>query len=149
MSYYKIISNNTVIDANDRYLRWQKRHGILIICEPHEAEFISPRDESAVWHPDWLNTPPEEAVYDGDIEAVEISKDEYAALIEQLDAGKTIENQDTEDGAGEDAVGEPTASEPALSIAETSSILKRINVLEANNQMLTECILEMSELLYV
>lgn len=91
MAFYKILADGKVLDVNDIFLRWQPSHGVMLLCEPHKGEFVCPRDHSAYYHPAWLNTPPPGAVYDGDIDCTEIGEAEYRALLEQLDAGKVVE----------------------------------------------------------
>ena len=92
MPFYKILSDGKVLDVNNVFLRWQPRHGVMMLCEPHKGEFICPRDNSAYYHPAWLNTPPPGAAYNGDIDCAEIDETEYKELLALLDAGKAVEN---------------------------------------------------------
>lgn len=92
MPFYKILTDGKVLDVNSVFLRWQPRHGVMMLCEPHKGEFVCPRDCSAYYHPAWLNAPPPGAVYDEDIDCAEIDEAEYKELMKLLDAGKTVEN---------------------------------------------------------
>lgn len=155
MSYYKIIAGGKVLDVNDVYLRWQASHGVMLACDAADAQFICPRDGSAVWHPAWLNPVPAGAVYDGDIEAAEVDADEYASLLAQLDAGSVVENpgENVEDTAGDtagDAAEDSGGSSPAApSAVDIKALLEEQKALREQVQLLTECLLEMSEEVYV
>lgn len=108
MNYYKILIGDQIIDVNCVFLRWQARHGVMLICDAEDAQFITPRDGSAVWHPAWLHPVPEGAVYDGDIEAVEIGAEEYAELLARLETeGIVVLPEDPTDGGTEDIPQDP------------------------------------------
>lgn len=150
MSYYKIVVDNNVVDANCIFYRWQSRHRLMISCSPSQAQFISPRDCSAFWHPNWLNAVPEDSLYDGDIEAVEIEEEEYNALIAELDAGKTptiADDPETENDASDDSETNDSSA-PAIPVAGVKELLERIASLEESNRILTDCILEISSEVY-
>lgn len=155
MSYYKILAGGKVLDVNSVFLRWQARHGVMLACDAADAQFICPRDGSAVWHPAWLNPAPAGAAYDGDVEAVEIDAEEYAALLAQLDTGSVVENpgENVEDAAGDaagDAVEDSGGSSPAApSAVDIKALLEEQKALKEQVRMLTECVLEMSEEVYV
>lgn len=74
MIFYAIFADGKVIDVNTVFLRWLASRGVMMISTPEQAEFICPRDGSAIYHPSWLNEPPEGAVYDGDVDAEEITE---------------------------------------------------------------------------
>ena len=57
MIFYKILADGKVLDVNDVFLRWQPKHGVMLVCDPAKAEFICPRDCSGYYHPSWLNKP--------------------------------------------------------------------------------------------
>lgn len=152
MIFYKILADGKVLDVNDVFLRWQPRHGIMIVCDPAKAEFICPRDCSGYYHPTWLNTPPEGAVYDGEIEAEEITEAQYRELLEALDGGWEVDNpepdpggevQNPEDNNTSDN-GWPT--KPA--VADIKQLVDTCADLKTQVQMLTDCLLEMSEEVY-
>lgn len=134
MPFYKILSDGKVLDVNDAFLRWQPRHGMMMLCEPHKGEFVCPRDNSAYYHPAWLNTPPPGAVYDGDIDCTEIDEAEYKELLELLDAGKTVENISPEPEPEQPTIPEesattstqPTVADMAQLMAEVASLREEI-----------------------
>ena len=64
----------------------------------------------------------------------EITKEQYDELRAELIDGGTIED-DTDDGRGQEPV-------------KRAEWLERLETLENMNAMLTECILEMSEIIY-
>lgn len=146
MSYYKIMGDGKVLDVNDVFLRWQKRHGIAVICEPNRGEFICPRDGSAIYHPSWLHDPPEGAVYDGEVDALEISEYEYRQLLEQLNSGDSP--VETPDPGGDDEEAGDGEETPKPTVADLKELTETCADLKAQVRMLTECVLEMSEEVY-
>lgn len=149
MTYYKIIKDGIVIDANYVFLRWQEKHKTMLACEPEHGQFIQSTDQQEIWTVDWLNPVPAElaGAYDV-IEAVEITADEYAALRKQLDNGLTVElpedpaeQQDTQ--TAEDAGNDHT--DPVM----TPEQMRRTMIeLQQQNEMLLGCVLELSEIVY-
>lgn len=155
MIFYKILADGKVLDVNDVFLRWQSKHGVMLVCDPAKAEFICPRDCSGYYHPSWLNKPPEGAVYDGDISAEEITETEYKALLEQLEAGGTVDNQEPDPGGtgGEDTgTGDNETSDSGgqqkPAVADIKQLVDTCVGLQKQVQMLTDCLLEMSEEVY-
>lgn len=49
--YYKVIRNDRVIDALDRliYVRYDKRHDAIYLCEPKNADGFLSSDRSTCW----------------------------------------------------------------------------------------------------
>lgn len=84
--YYKIVKDGRVLDVLDRivYVKYQKKHDILLLCDVKDAEAVLSSDGTCGWHIEGLYnfSPSPETV-----EIVEISKNEYAAR-KQL-AGRT------------------------------------------------------------
>ena len=155
MIFYKILADGKVLDVNDVFLRWQPKHGVMLVCDPAKAEFICPRDCSGYYHPSWLNTPPEAAVYDGEVDAEEITEAEYRALLEQLEAGGTVDNPDPdtgEDGSGDTGPGEDNTGDSGgqqkPAVVDMKQLVETCAGLQKQVQMLTDCVLEMSEEVY-
>lgn len=50
--YYKVMKNNKVIDVLDRlrYLKYQTKHGIMLVCDESEAQAILSSDGNYEWH---------------------------------------------------------------------------------------------------
>ena len=89
MSYYKILTNGVVTDANDVFLRWQAKHKMMIVCPPEQGQFIQSSDQESIYRVPWLLPAPEDvAAQYMTADAVEITEDEYKALRAVLDAGE-------------------------------------------------------------
>lgn len=58
--YYKVIKNNKVIDVLERliFLKYQKKHDIMLYCNGDEAQAILSSDGSTIWHEETLNKIP-------------------------------------------------------------------------------------------
>lgn len=78
--YYKVIKNNRVIDVLDHlvFVKYQKKHGIMLLCDKSEAQAIVSSDSSHFWHVNWLYKVPVDG-YDT-VELVEIDEHEYRQL---------------------------------------------------------------------
>lgn len=155
MIFYKILADGKVLDVNDVFLRWQPKHGVMLVCDPAKAEFICPRDCSGYYHPSWLNKPLEAAVYDGEIDAEEITEAEYRALLKQLEAGETVNNPEPDPGGtggedtgtGGDNTGD-SGGQQKPTVADMKQLVDTCAGLQKQVQMLTDCVLEMSEEVY-
>lgn len=78
--YYKVLKNQRVIDVLDKlmFVKYQKKHGIMLLCEQSEAQAIVSSDGSHSWHVDWLYEIPVDG-YDT-VELVEVDEYEYNQL---------------------------------------------------------------------
>lgn len=79
--YYKVIKNDEIVDALDNilYIKYQEKHGLLLLCDITEAQAILSSDGKYGWHIEGLyNFPPDpdNTVY----EIIEITKYEYDKL---------------------------------------------------------------------
>lgn len=77
--YYKVIKNNKVVDIlkDILYVKYQKKHDILLLCDIQEAQAILSSDGMRGWHIEGLyNLPFNSDVY----EIKEISETEYKKL---------------------------------------------------------------------
>lgn len=78
--YYKVIKNNRIIDVLSHliYLKYQPKHGIMILCPEDDAQAILSSDGNSIWHiPELYNIPIKG--YDT-VELVEIDLYEYEEL---------------------------------------------------------------------
>lgn len=92
MIYYKILKDGVVVDVNNVFLCWQKKHQIMIVCEPEKAQFIQKSDQSEIYRVDWLNpVPPELEPKYQLVEAEPIPELEYLLLRDLLDNDKQID----------------------------------------------------------
>lgn len=80
MSYYKVIKNNKVIDVLDRlvYLKYQKKHNRMVLCNESEAQAFFSSDRKNIWHAETLYNLPVDG-YD-EVNLVEIDEYEYKQL---------------------------------------------------------------------
>jgi hypothetical protein len=85
--YYKVIKNNKVIDVLDKlvYLKYQKRHNRMILCNESEAQAFFSSDREKIWHTETLYDLPVEG-YD-EVDLIEIDEYEYKQL--KMINGKT------------------------------------------------------------
>ena len=75
--YYKVIRNDRVIDALDRltYVRYDKRHDAIYLCEPTNADGFLSSDRSTCWAVRQMLPSKFDLV-----DLVQIDKDEYLQL---------------------------------------------------------------------
>lgn len=54
--FYKVVKDGKIIDVLDRliYLKYQKKHDRMILCQEDEAQAIISSDEKYIWHVDGL-----------------------------------------------------------------------------------------------
>lgn len=78
--YYKVLKDGQAIDVLDHlvFVKYQKKHNIMLLCEESEAQAIVSSDGSYVWHLDWLLNIPVDG-YDT-VDLKEIDKYEYEQL---------------------------------------------------------------------
>ena len=132
--YYKIISEGLIVDACDElnYVRWQERNRLFLSCEQAGADGFISSDGSQIYL----------LAGAGDIEDLphatftEITLEEYKEIRKELIDGGAI------DADGSDP------EEQAREEFNRAELLKRLDEVEAQNMMLIECIMEMSEVVY-
>lgn len=78
--YYKVLKNNRVIDVLDHlvFVKYQKKHGVMVVCEKNEAQAIISSDGERMWHIAGLYNMPIDG-YDT-VTLVEIDRYEYHQL---------------------------------------------------------------------
>lgn len=78
--YYKVLKNGRVIDILDHlvFVKYQKKHNIMVVCEESEAQAIVSSDGQYIWHVDWLLKVPVDG-YET-VELVKIDEYEYKQL---------------------------------------------------------------------
>ena len=50
--FYKVMKDNRVIDVLDKlvFLKYQEKHGIMVLCDEDEAQAILSSDKNTIWH---------------------------------------------------------------------------------------------------
>ena len=130
--FYKIVSNWKIVDActEIHYVRWQAAHQIFLSCDATWADGILTSDGAYVYLIEGADT-----IQDLPYATFsEITEEQYNEIMEELDRGDPIDD-DTEP-SGE--------SEPVVK----HELVERLESLEQQNEMLLECLLEMSEIVY-
>ena len=148
--YFKIIKNNTIIDVGDTFLFWLKKVNGLLVCQSNQAFYLSTA-RGEIYETAWLRTPPMGAPRFTSIEAVIIEKEEYEELKEKLLSTESIPVPNIQEIIVE--VAPEIKVEPQLLDSSTATqllqeLVKQYAELKKQNQLLEECVLEMSQELY-
>ena len=149
--FYKVILNGMVVDIQTelRYVCWQEANKLMIMCSEEMANGILSSDSSVIWHVEGF---PE--FTDGLCQTViveEIEEDEYLRWKERLETATTETEEATEESPAENATAEESASKAYLSIQDMLTIqelMDKVEKVEKENELLSECLLEMSEKVY-
>lgn len=136
MTYFKAVSGGLIVDAYTEnemvFVRWQERNRRWLRCEENTADGLVASDGSAVY---LLR---EMTGMDGfrQVAYEEIDQATFEELREEIDAGRTVPDQDPEP--------EPdTPGKTRLAVLE-----EQVAALLEANEMLIGCVLEMSEIIY-
>lgn len=80
--FYKVIKNNRVIDVLDQliYMKYQPKHGVMVLCNESEAQAILSSDKQSIWHEVTLYRIPVEAGYYDSVKLEPIDQFEYKKL---------------------------------------------------------------------
>lgn len=149
MAYFKIIQNDNVIDVGYVFLKWNKKYSQPYACDVQDAELVMSEVHYKVYHPEWLKKPPEEATgYEEAIVTV-INETEYRDLLDQLFTSEEPvpipKPEDVTPEEEEDYDRDKPEEERPVSVPEMRRIIADQ---QAQIEMLTDCILEMSEVIY-
>ena len=147
--YYKILLDGQIVDAAEElsYVGWQEKNGILLSCDAEKASGILSSDCSVIWH---LASLPEFPVGEYDtVTAAEIGEDEYLRLKAQL-GGEEPDEEPEENGEEheDETVEEETEEEEVLSGMTSTQLLIEIGRMKREIELLEECLLEVSQILY-
>lgn len=139
MNYYKVIKDGEVIDVNHVFLKWQRKHNILLSCEAVEGQFIQSSDGNNIWRVDWLNRLPADfpGSYES-IEAVEITAEEYEELKEKLELGETVEDNTGSEDQPDTGETETPNETPTEEVMSATAMRLRIKELEGTVATLVE-----------
>lgn len=151
MTFYKIIRDGEVVDAAFTFLQWNERHSCMMACEPRDAQFVQSYDGESIYRVAWLNPVSGELAerYET-VETAMIDRQEYEDLRAVLDDGETVplppETEEPPDKPPEEPPEEP--EEPGERPMTVQEMRDKIREQEEMLQILTECVLEMSEVIY-
>ena len=132
--YYKIISGGQIVDACEglRYVHWQEKNRLFLTCGEQDADGIVSTDGENVYLLEGSQQIGDYAY----ASVTEIMKEEYDELRDELDSGAEIP-----DDSGNDQPDSPAKTRLQL-------LEEQVAALEETNYLLTECLLEMSEIVY-
>lgn len=141
--YYKIVSGGEIVDVCDSltFVRWQSKNGMFLNCKSASAAAgIVSSDGSTIYLLDGAEQVSglEYAAYS------EISAEEYESLREQLIENGVLSDQET--GAAEESSADDTTG--TTETVKKSTLLVQVEALQAQVELLTECLLEISGLIY-
>ena len=146
MRYFKIIQDGNIIGCGANFIRWFPRTRRFAICDMEQAQGVMDSLTEQLFHTNWLYEIPAEAgITFPEAEVVLIDADEYNDIYEYLSDGEPIPIPEPEP--------EPTPPEPEPEPEEQPRMTvqeMREKIAEQEDQiaMLTECLLEMSEIVY-
>ena len=147
MDYYKVIIDGNVIDVGTVFLKWNNAKHHMYMCSLNEAQFVQGRDGNTAYRDEWLKS------YEGipspfvPAKVVIIGAREFDELRALLEDGEDIPEKPIPVPEPEPEPDEEPAPEPEtpMTIAEMRQYIA--DMIEQVD-MLTECILEMSEVVY-
>lgn len=144
MMYFKVIQNGTITNVGYVFLHWNEEHQHMFVCGPQEAQFLQSFDESRIYTAEWLTpAPPSCTAEYENATIISIPMDEYLGLRETLTAGLTpVEPEPA-------PVPHPEIPEPSPDMPMSVQEMRQ-TIMDQREQieMLTNCILEMSEIIY-
>ncbi len=146
MRYFKIIQDGAIIGCGTNFIAWLPRTRRFAICDMDLAQAVIDVISEQRFHAEWLAAvPAESGVVFPTAEVVLIDADEYNDIYEELSDGEPIPIPEPEP--------EPTPPEPEPEPEEqprmtVQEMREKITEQEDQIAMLTECLLEMSEIIY-
>lgn len=142
MNYFKVVEDGKVIDVGFTFLKWNEKRNRFFLCSIEEAQFAQGLHDD-VYHAYWFRKAPAAAGTYPEHDIVMINDVEFDELKALLDDGEVIEEPD---------IPAPVQPEPVIPSDEKPMTVAemRQTILAQQEQIdiLTECILEMSELVY-
>lgn len=148
LRYYKIIKNGHVVDVGSSFLKWNERWGQPYYCGVDDAQFVQGLDGNTLYRASWMREPPTEAAVnyiEADIEFTDPAEYEYT--LELLNEGEEVVVPEPEPEPEPKPELEPEPEEPEA-LMTISQMRQTIENMTATVDMLTDCILEISEILY-
>ena len=146
MVFYKIIRDESVIDAGFVFLKWNEKRHRMYICDVDEGQFVQSFKGDTIYTAEWLKPAPAEAGTYETVQVVVIDAAEYDELKAYLEDGEDVPVIPVPPEPEPEPEPEPDDEpEHQMTVAEM-----RQHIVEQDEQiaLLTECILEMSEVIY-
>lgn len=108
MAYYKVVIDNTIVDAGCSFLKWVERNCFFMACEVDEAQFVQSSSGTIIWRDSWMNRIPDGVPEYEIASIVIIDEKEYLGIKEDLDKGLNLEIE----------INEPQTVEPEMDSEE-------------------------------
>ena len=140
MKYYKVKQGNTIIDAlaDPKYIVYQQGNDLCVIGKQSEAFGVLSSDASTIYAVEGMRVAPNKGY--SVVRLEQIDQTEYDELVEQLAGGGDVPEPEPE---------QPDQEE-VMSLAEMRQNILALKAqneeLSAQNELLTGCVLELSEL---
>lgn len=135
MFYYKIIKDGIVIDVNNAFFRYQKKHRNIVECGSKNAQLIQSSDGKNFYTAEWLMPLPEGVEHEV-VEVVTIDQQEFAALKDSLALKETIRVPEASVAAEPELMVAP--EEKTETVMSATEMRKRILELETLVQKLLD-----------
>lgn len=90
MIFYKVIQNETVVDAGSNFLKWNNKYHQLFSCDVNQAQFAQSYNEKKIYYDDWLIPTPNGLVQYERATITVIDQAEYDEIVALLDDGEQI-----------------------------------------------------------
>lgn len=146
MNYFKIISNNEVIGVGHAFLKWNTKRRAYYYCDMAEGQIAQNDLNETYYHDGWLKAIPDGAVSVNSAEIVLIGATEYDELYELLSDGEEVPVPDEPEPPTHEPEPDPDVEpERPMTVQE---MREKIAEQESQIEMLTDCLLEMSEIVY-
>ena len=148
MTYFKITKNDTVVEANVVFLKWNNKYRCMFACDVSDAEFAQSYDQSRIYHDNWLKPVPSAEIQYEVATITMIDAIEFDEIRAMLDDGETVHAVPDEplielnESRQNDNIVE---DDHVMTIAEMRQIISEH---QEQITMLTNCLLEMSEVVY-
>lgn len=142
MAYFKVVQDNQITDAGSVFLRWSTKWQQLFACDVEDAQFVQSNKE-ILYRDEWMRPCSEGVDEIIDARVVAIEADEYDEIRALLDDDQIIEIPVEEYPV--EVEPEPIEPEKQKTITEMRELIK---TQQEQIEMLTGCILEISEMVY-
>lgn len=146
MTYYKIISQNQVTGIGTTFLKWNEKRNKFYYSNIDEANCVQNALDQTIYYTTWLKPLPSEVNFIETVTVIIIDATEYDELYEQLkDKEEVPFVPPTPPEPTPEPTPEPVPVETPMTIQQMrDKIIEQGQMID----MLTECLLEVSEVIY-